>query len=184
MKGIAHYPRAPGAASAARAGARALAALALAGALAALGPVAGKEAVEVGDNPAVERHMMALASELRCPQCQNQTLADSNAPLAADLRQEIRELIAKGQSDDQIKAYLMARYGDFVLYRPPVQGNTLLLWFGPALMLAAGLVALVVTLKRRQARIAAQEASKPLTDAEAQRAQRLLEDETEEGSLS
>jgi cytochrome c-type biogenesis protein CcmH len=142
------------------------------------------EAPEVGDNPAAERHMMQLASELRCLQCQNQTLADSNAPLAVDLRQEIRELLAKGQSDQQIKEYLGARYGDFVFYRPPVQGNTLLLWFGPALVLLGGLLGLYVTLRRRIARLEAAGVTADLSDADAKRAQNLLDEEPGESSLS
>jgi cytochrome c-type biogenesis protein CcmH len=146
--------------------------------------VAAREAPEVGSDPAAERHMMQLASELRCLQCQNQTLADSNAPLAVDLRQEIRELLAKGQTDAQVKEYLVARYGDFVLYRPPLQSNTLFLWFGPALVLLAGLAALYLTLKRRLARLEAAQSNQGLSDAESQRAQRLLENEAEEGSLS
>ncbi|SPE33621.1 Cytochrome c-type biogenesis protein CcmH [Burkholderiales bacterium] len=146
--------------------------------------VAAREAQEVGADPAAERHMMQLASELRCLQCQNQTLADSNAPLAVDLRQEIRELLAKGQTDEQVKAYLVARYGDFVLYRPPLKSNTFFLWFGPALVLLAGLVALYVTLKRRLARLDSTQPNPELSQAESQRAQHLLEKETEEGSLS
>jgi cytochrome c-type biogenesis protein CcmH len=142
-----------------------------------------KEAGEVGDNPAVERHMMQLASELRCLQCQNQTLADSNAPLAVDLRQEIRELLAKGQTDQQVKEYLVARYGDFVLYKPPVQSNTLLLWFGPGLLLVAGLAALYITLRRRIARIDA-EAAAAGDAGQSRRAQKLLQEEPEEGNLS
>jgi cytochrome c-type biogenesis protein CcmH len=142
------------------------------------------EAPEVGDNPAAERHMMQLAAELRCLQCQNQTLADSNAPLAVDLRQEIRELIAKGQNDQQIKEYLGARYGDFVFYRPPVQANTLLLWFGPGLVLLGGLLALYITLKRRLARLEAEGEVADLSDADARRAQHLLDEETGESSLS
>lgn len=132
-----------------------------------------REAPEVGEDPVIERHLMQLAAELRCLQCQNQTLADSDAPLAMDLRQEIRELLAKGQSDQQIKDYLAARYGDFVFYRPPLQGNTLLLWFGPALILLGGLGALFLTLRWRLTRIEAESAA-DLSPAEAQRAQHLL----------
>jgi cytochrome c-type biogenesis protein CcmH len=161
------------------------AALLLGAALAAgAGMAAAVEAPEVGDNPAAERHMMQLAAELRCLQCQNQTLADSSAPLAVDLRQEIRELLAKGQSDQQIKEYLAARYGDFVFYRPPVQGNTLLLWFGPGVLLVGGLVALYVTLRRRLKRLEAEGVTADLSEAEARRAQHLLDDETGESSLS
>jgi cytochrome c-type biogenesis protein CcmH len=146
------------------------------------------EAPEVGEDPAIERHMMSLAAELRCLQCQNQTLADSEAPLAVDLRQEIRELIAKGQTDEQIKAYLVARYGDFVLYRPPLKSKTYLLWFGPALVLLAGLAALYFALKRRLARLDAAAGvaagAGALSDADARRAQHLLADDAEEGRLS
>ncbi len=167
-----------------------LVALATGGAL--LPPAWAKDAAEVGDDPANERHMMALAAELRCLQCQNQTLADSNAPLAVDLRQEIRELLAKGQSDQQVKDYLVARYGDFVLYRPPVKTNTLLLWFGPGLLLAGGLLALYLALKRRLARLDAMERAAQqesgggaqLSAADSQRARTLLEEENGEGSLS
>jgi len=167
--------------------ARLLAALALTLAALACGgvaPVSAREAPEVGDDPAAEHHMMQLASELRCLQCQNQTLADSNAPLAVDLRQQIRELLAKGQSDEQVKQYLVARYGDFVLYRPPVKSNTLLLWFGPAVVLLAGLAALFLTLKRRLARLDSAQSNPQDADAESARAQRLLEKEIEEGGLS
>jgi cytochrome c-type biogenesis protein CcmH len=166
-----------------------IAALALGSALAvgstALSVAMAAEAPEVGDNPAAERHMMALAAELRCLQCQNQTLADSEAPLAVDLRQEIRELIVKGQTDEQIKAYLVARYGDFVLYRPPVKSKTLVLWFGPAVVLVGGLLALYLALRRRNARLeleAAGDAARGgLSAAEARRAQNLLATDAEEG---
>ena len=89
-------------------------------------------------NPAVEARLKALGEELRCLVCQNQTLADSSAPLALDLRNEIRVLIAQGKSDDEIRAYLVDRYGDFVLYRPPWKPTTLLLWLGPFVLLGAG----------------------------------------------
>ncbi len=149
-----------------------------------LAPVNAREAQEVGDDPAAERHMMQLASELRCLQCQNQTLADSNAPLAVDLRQQIRELLAKGQSDEQVKQYLVARYGDFVLYRPPLKSNTLFLWFGPAMVLIVGLAGLYLTLKRRLARLESSRSNPQEADAESARAQHLLEKEAEEGGLS
>jgi cytochrome c-type biogenesis protein CcmH len=147
-------------------------------------PIVAREAQEVGEDPKIERHMMELASELRCLQCQNQTLADSNAPLAVDLRQEIRELLVQGKNDEQVKQYLVARYGDFVLYRPPVQGNTFLLWFGPAVVLVAGLTALYLTIQRRLARIEREQAAAPLSDAEARRAQDLLDHEDDEGGMS
>jgi cytochrome c-type biogenesis protein CcmH len=131
---------------------------------------AAREAPPVGQDPVIERRMMALAEELRCLVCQNQTLADSQADLAADLRQEIRELMQKGQSDEQIKRYLVARYGDFVLYRPPLKATTWLLWFGPAALLVAGLAALYAVLLRRR-RLAGAE---PLNAEQEQRALALL----------
>ncbi len=89
-------------------------------------------------SPQVERRLKTLSEELRCLVCQNQTLADSNADLAVDLRNEVRVQIEAGRNDGEIKDYLVQRYGDFVLYRPPVQGNTWLLWFGPFALLAVG----------------------------------------------
>jgi cytochrome c-type biogenesis protein CcmH len=100
-----------------------------------------------------EARLKRLAVELRCLVCQNQTLADSNAPLAEDLRREVREMIAKGMSDEDIIGFLVSRYGDFVLYRPPLKATTTLLWIGPFLLLLACATALVVTLRRRQKKL-------------------------------
>lgn len=102
-------------------------------------------------DPAVEARLKVLSQELRCLVCQNQTLADSSAPLAEDLRREIRGLIAKGMTDQEVTDYLVARYGDFVRYRPPVKSQTLLLWIGPTLFLVAGLAGLWLALRRRNA---------------------------------
>src|SRR5207245_11469173 len=96
-----------------------------------------KEAAPAAADPALEQRVMTLAAELRCLVCQNQTLADSNAPLAEDLRNQVREKMRQGASDSEIVDYMVARYGDFVLYRPPVKATTLMLWFGPLLLLAA-----------------------------------------------
>jgi cytochrome c-type biogenesis protein CcmH len=93
--------------------------------------------------------MMRLASELRCLVCQNQTIADSHASLAVDLRQQVREMLERGQTDQQITDYMTARYGDFVLYRPPFKATTALLWVGPAVMVVGGLLVLVLVLRRR-----------------------------------
>lgn len=93
----------------------------------------------------------ALASELRCLVCQNQSLADSDAQIAHDLRLQVLELMREGRSDEEIKAYLVARYSDFVLYRPPVEPRTWLLWFGPAVVLLAGAVVVTVVVRRRAA---------------------------------
>ena len=124
---------------------------------------------------ALDARLRKLETELRCLVCQNQTLADSNADLAADLRKEVRELALAGKSDDEIRAYLVARYGDFVLYDPPLKAITALLWLGPFALLAAGGALWWVVLRRR----ARGEASAPReTDPQAAaRARALLERE-------
>ena len=106
---------------------------------------------ETGQNadPIVESRLKSLSVELRCLVCQNQTLADSSAPLAEDLRNEIREQIQKGMTDKEITDYLVSRYGDFVRYRPPVNAKTYVLWLGPVVILVLGILALFFTLKRR-----------------------------------
>ena len=108
------------------------------------------EAKPLADDPALEERVTALALELRCLVCQNQTLADSNAPLAVDLRDQIRERIRQGATERDIVDYMVARYGDFVRYRPPFKATTLLLWAGPLLLLAAGLAVLYYRLARRR----------------------------------
>jgi len=90
-----------------------------------------------------------LTAELRCPMCQNETLADSNAPIARDLRNQIFQLMQHGQTDAQIKQYLVDRYSEFVLYDPPVQRNTWLLWFGPLLILLVGVGVVTATIRKR-----------------------------------
>lgn len=112
-------------------------------------PAHAGEAAPLADNPEQEARMMAIASELRCLVCQNQTIADSHAGLAIDLRQQIREQLQQGKSDQQIRDYMTARYGNFILYRPPVENNTLLLWFGPGLLAVGGLGFLWWNLRRR-----------------------------------
>ena len=94
--------------------------------------------------------MMAMAAELRCLVCQNQTIADSHSGLAEDLRQQIREMLAKGMTERQIMDYMTERYGDFVLYRPPFKASTALLWAGPGVLMAGALATLFVVLRRRQ----------------------------------
>jgi cytochrome c-type biogenesis protein CcmH len=100
---------------------------------------------------AEEARFHALASELRCVMCQNQSLADSNALIALSLRHEVLELMRKGQSDAQIKAFLVARYGEFVLYKPQVEASTWLLWLGPLALLLGGAVVVAVIVRRRPA---------------------------------
>ncbi|MDF4003438.1 cytochrome c-type biogenesis protein [Luteibacter sahnii] len=99
---------------------------------------------------AEEARFQKLSAELRCPMCQNETLADSNAPIAHDLRRQVFEMIQAGKSDDQIKRYLVDRYSDFVLYDPPVQPSTWLLWFGPFVLLLAGGGVVYRHVRRRQ----------------------------------
>ncbi len=108
-----------------------------------------KEASPEAADPALEARMARVTSELRCLVCQNQTIADSHADLAVDLRRQVREQLTAGRSDAEIIDYMTARYGDFVLYRPPFKPTTVLLWLGPALMLGGGLLVLVAVLRRR-----------------------------------
>ncbi len=137
-------------------------------ALASSGAIAGKGAVQL-DN-AGARRAAALADQLRCLVCQNQSIAESSAELAVDLRREINEQIRAGRSDTQIIDFMVARYGDFVLYRPPVKSHTLLLWFGPALLALAALTAFLRALRNRRRRAN----ERPLTSAEHADAERLL----------
>jgi cytochrome c-type biogenesis protein CcmH len=117
----------------------------------------------------LDKRTAALADELRCLVCQNQTLADSNAPLAVDLRDQIREQLAKGASEREVREFMVARYGDFVLYRPPLKASTLALWFGPFILLAAGGFLLYRLITRRRV------PERELSEAERERAARLLE---------
>ena len=117
-------------------------------ALAALG-AAAKDAAPAVDDPVLESRMLAITAELRCLVCQNQTIADSHAELAVDLRRQVRDMLKRGDTNDQIIRYMTDRYGDFVLYRPPVKPATLLLWYGPGALLAGGVVGLVLLLRRR-----------------------------------
>ncbi|HLQ76579.1 MAG TPA: c-type cytochrome biogenesis protein CcmI [Terriglobia bacterium] len=104
--------------------------------------------IPTSDGPALEQRVMTLSQQLRCLVCQNQTIADSQADLAADLRQQIREQMKAGRTDTQITAFMTDRYGDYVLYRPPVKPRTVVLWFGPFVLLTAGLAGLFRFLKR------------------------------------
>ncbi len=107
------------------------------------------EAKPLAEDPVLEARLKAMSHELRCLVCQNQTLADSDAPLAEDLRKEIRAQMREGKSDQEVVDYLVARYGDFVRYRPPVNNSTALLWFGPFLLLILGGFVLYRALKRQ-----------------------------------
>ena len=122
------------------------------------------------DDPAVEERLAKLSHELRCLQCQNQTLAESPSSIAADLRREIREQIKAGKSDKEIVAFLTQRYGDFILYRPRVTPLTYLLWFGPFVLLVGGMILLFRYVRQRRDAIAEQ----PLTAEERRRAEEML----------
>jgi cytochrome c-type biogenesis protein CcmH len=129
-----------------------------------------KEAQPSAADPALEERVMKLSKELRCLVCQNETLADSRADLAEDLRGQIREQMKAGKSDKEIVAYLTQRYGKFILYNPPIDPTTYLLWFGPFLLLLAGLAVLFRYLKQRRELIIEQ----PLSADERLRAETLL----------
>jgi cytochrome c-type biogenesis protein CcmH len=128
------------------------------------------EAKPVANDPALEERVTAVATELRCLVCQNQTLADSNAPLAVDLRNQIRERMQAGASERDIVDYMVARYGDFVRYRPPLKASTVLLWAGPIVLMIAGLALLFYRLVRRR-----DEAESTLSEDDRTRAAALLE---------
>jgi len=142
--------------------------------LAAAAAVHAAEAPPTAADPELEAKMLRVATELRCLVCQNETIAASHADLAVDLRNQIREMLRQGQSERQILDYMTARYGDFVLYKPPLRVTTVLLWAGPGLLLLAGFVVLFRILRSR--RQIADEA--PLSAAERERAARLLAGET------
>jgi len=127
------------------------------------------EAAPTENDPVAAARAVHLANELRCLVCQNQSISESNAELAVDLRRQIREQIAAGKSDGEIVNFMVARYGDFVLYRPPLRATTILLWLGPLLLLVAGTVVLVRHLRARRRR-----EEPALTPEERERAERLL----------
>lgn len=124
------------------------------------------------ETPQQETRYKTLINELRCLVCQNQNLADSNAELAQDLRQQTYDMIMKGDTDKEIVDYMVARYGDFILYRPPLKASTVLLWAGPFILLVMGLTVVFLFIRRRN-----REAVPPFSEAQRQRTRRLLEDE-------
>jgi cytochrome c-type biogenesis protein CcmH len=132
--------------------------------------IVAREAQPSAADPVLEERVMKLSRELRCLVCQNETLADSRADLAEDLRGQIREQMKAGKSDKEIIAYLTDRYGKFILYNPPVDPTTYLLWFGPFILLLAGLLFLFRYLKQRRDLITEQ----PLSADERRRAEALL----------
>ena len=137
-------------------------------------PCMARDAAPATADPALERRVTAIADELRCLVCQNQTITDSHAPLAIDLKNQIREKLGAGMSEAAIMEYMVARYGDFVLYRPPLKTTTSLLWFGPFVLLAAAFAFLFFYLKRRSR---SQQGDAPLDDAEREQVRQILDSE-------
>jgi cytochrome c-type biogenesis protein CcmH len=138
--------------------------------------VAGKDAQPSAADPVLEERVLSLAKELRCLVCQNETLADSRADLAVDLRNQIREQMKAGKSDKEIIGFLTERYGKFILYRPPMDPTTYLLWFGPFILLLGGLLLLFRYVKQRRELII----DKPLSADERNRAESLLKSQGKE----
>lgn len=143
----------------------------LAGLLLPWSALHAEQAQPLAESPAIEARVQHLGEELRCLVCQNQNIADSHADLAIDLKKQLREQIAAGRTDDEIKAYMVERYGDFVLYRPPLKATTVLLWAGPFLLLLA---VIVVLFRKLRARAALAAAANTLSADEHERARALL----------
>ncbi|GAB4171188.1 MAG: cytochrome c-type biogenesis protein CcmH [Rhodocyclaceae bacterium] len=141
----------------------------LLGAWGSASPAWAQEAAPAADDPVLEKRMTKIAEILRCLVCQNQTIADSHADLAVDLRRQIREMLAGGKSDQEIIDYMVARYGDFVLYNPPVKSTTWLLWFGPFALMGVGLGVLFLKLRSRGGRTGGE-----LSEEDRKRAEALL----------
>lgn len=137
-------------------------------------PAHAGEAAPAADDPVLEKRVTGLSELLRCLVCQNQTIADSHAELAIDLKNQIREKMKAGESDKQIVDFMVARYGDFVLYKPPVKATTVILWAGPFVLLLAGLGLLFAKVRKRM-RLA--QAGEVMTEEEHLRAAALLRDE-------
>lgn len=134
----------------------------------------GKEAPLVAEDPVVEARMLRLSEDLRCLVCQNESIADSRADFSNDLRREIREQIKANKTDEEILEFMVERYGDFVLYDPPLKATTFFLWFGPIILLIIGSIALILVLKRRRKQV---EEVPELSDAERRQAEALMEQE-------
>lgn len=135
------------------------------------------QATPLAEDPVVEQRLVHIAEELRCLVCQNESLAGSRADLALDLKREIRQLIKQGKTDQEVRDFLVSRYGDYVLYRPPVKPTTWLLWGGPFVLLAAGLAGLIAFLRKRRPMEAA------LSPEDQRRADALLNNERKARAL-
>jgi cytochrome c-type biogenesis protein CcmH len=133
---------------------------------------AGQEARPVAEDPEIEKRMLALTEELRCLVCQNETIAESRADFSNDMRREIRELIKADKTDEEIINFLVERYGDFVLYNPPLKPTTVLLWFGPMILFIVGSITLFLYLRRRRQQV--EETESPISEAAQKKAEALL----------
>jgi cytochrome c-type biogenesis protein CcmH len=111
------------------------------------------EATPLAEDPALEQRLISISEEMRCLVCQNESLSGSRSELAQDLRREIRDLIRQGKTDAEIRTFMVDRYGDFILYRPPVKPITWLLWMGPFILMVAGIAALLMYLRRRSGQV-------------------------------
>ena len=140
--------------------------------LLACGTLAAKEAAPMAQDEVVEKRLIAISEEMRCLVCQNESLAGSHAELAEDLRRELRTLIKQGKTDAEVKEFMVSRYGDFVLYRPPLKPTTWLLWVGPFVLMIAGVAALIAYLRRRGRTVK----DVPLSEEENKRAEALLKE--------
>jgi cytochrome c-type biogenesis protein CcmH len=143
------------------------------------GVAVAKEATPMAKDPVIEERVMELSSELRCLVCQNQTLAGSDADLAKDFRQQIRTMMQQGKTDQEIRDFLVERYGDFILYKPPFNAATAILWIGPAALMVGGAAALIVTLRRRRS-TGAEDENTPSPEQLA-RARKLLDEDGNDG---
>ena len=144
--------------------------------LASVSTLSAKEAVPMAEDPVLKARVMEVSEELRCLVCQNQTIAGSDSELAVDLRKQVREMLVAGKTEKEIVDYMVQRYGDFVRYRPPVKPTTYLLWFGPFVLFALGLIVLIYNLKRRRAQIS----EELLSEEDHHRVQELLKQESGE----
>lgn len=136
-----------------------------------------KEAEFTGGDPQLHERVMSVSAELRCLVCQGQSLSDSNSDFARDMRQQIKEMMESGKSDREVVDFMVERYGDYVRYRPPFKATTVLLWFGPFLLLGLGVGVLYWNILRRKKKIV----ETPLSDADRRRAEALLQDQSEDG---
>lgn len=131
----------------------------------------------MAEDPVIESRMLKLAAEMRCLVCQNQSLADSHSDFAIDLRREMRDMIKQGKTDAEVVDFMVQRFGDFVLFRPPMKTTTVLLWFGPIILLLIGGSVLFISLMRRRRRID----EVPLSEQDTRRAEQLLGSQADEG---